>query len=64
MKPVQGKDNDAKKVEKDKSTPAPHQADSGKNEVQPVELPDWAKDSVVDPKTGLHISQWRRLHGQ
>ena len=22
--------------------------------------PEWAKTSMVDPKTGIHISQWRQ----
>lgn len=26
----------------------------------PFQDPDWAKDNVVDPKTGIHISQWRQ----
>ena len=30
--------------------------------VPPADIkdPEWAKHSVVDPKTGIHISQWRQ----
>ena len=26
---------------------------------EPMTDPAWAKDNVVDPKTGMHISTWR-----
>ena len=29
-------------------------------EPPPVGDPEWAKTSTVDPKTGMHISQWRQ----
>ena len=72
-KPKSNKNDEPKKVKADEpeqpqkttkqaeaSSPKKESAASSAQIDAPLVDPEWAKTSVVDPKTGIHISQWRQ----